>query len=103
MAAMLAIRLSDVNARAKIADPITLRRVFPMSVLAVFAFSETSIAFRRRAVQWSCEVLFPAASVAVPSGRPALLRDAGICQEAVDMAHMQPLARDAVYRSHWLL
>ncbi|NRQ18696.1 hypothetical protein BHMPCIPO_05961 [Ensifer sesbaniae] len=74
-----------------------------MSVLAVFAFSETSIAVRRRAVQWSCELLFPAASVTVPTGRPALLRDAGICQEAGDMAPMQPPPRDAVYRSHWLL
>lgn len=70
-----------------------------MSVLALFAFSETSIAFRRRAMQWFRDVPFSEAPVDVPFGKPLLLRDAGICQEAADMTK-----RDAIaYRSHWLL
>ncbi|MGO4620983.1 hypothetical protein AB4Z34_07615 [Ensifer sp. 2YAB10] len=72
-----------------------------MSVLAVFAFSEASIALRRRVTRWSCDVLFPVAPVDVPSGRPALLRDAGICQEAAENIRRERLA--SVYRSHWLL
>ncbi|MBK5569998.1 hypothetical protein LAC81_15510 [Ensifer adhaerens] len=72
-----------------------------MSVLAVFAFSEASIALRRRVTRWSRDLLLPVALVNVPSGRPALLRDAGICQEAAGMMRRESLA--SVYRSHWLL
>lgn len=72
-----------------------------MSVLALFAFSEASTALRRRAMQWSCDVLLPEVPVDVPSGKPALLRDAGIYHEAADMMQREKLA--IAYRSHWLL
>ncbi|WDZ75978.1 hypothetical protein PWG15_15365 [Ensifer adhaerens] len=72
-----------------------------MSVLALFAFSEASIAFRRRATHWSRDVLFPGAPVDVPSGKPALLRDAGIYHEGPDIMRRERLA--IAYRSHWLL
>ncbi len=73
-----------------------------MSVLAVFAFSETSVAARLRVARWMAALLFPVAPVQVPSGRPRLLRDAGIMCAVADVAREQRSMREMVYRSHWL-
>lgn len=74
-----------------------------MSVLAVFAFSEASIAVRRRVLRWSAELLFPEAPVEVPSGKPTLLRDADIGREIGEGEFWERRRREAVYRSHWSL
>ncbi|OCO97999.1 MULTISPECIES: hypothetical protein [unclassified Ensifer] len=74
-----------------------------MSVLAVFAFSEASIAARRRAARWVGELLLAEMPVEVPTDRPVLLRDAGIEREAAELAREQRSMLELVYRSHWLL
>lgn len=103
MAIMLAIRLSDVNAEAKIGDPLFSARDTLMSVLAVFVFSDASVAIRHRVLRWAADLLSAEAPAEVPSGRPRLLRDAGISPDIAVTAWRDAMMRDPVYRSHWLL
>lgn len=74
-----------------------------MSVLAVFAFSETSVAARRQVMRKVAELLLPEVAAEVPACRPLLLRDAGIEAAAVGPVRWQGSRREVVYRSHWLL
>ena len=74
-----------------------------MSVLAVFAFSETFVTARRRARQWTVDLLFVEAPVEVPADKPLLLRDVGISAGDPDLRQRERILGQAVYRSHWML